>query len=52
MKYNEQRRFYFIDICCPNANTAIQLIQMSHLIDNGYKPLLISSIEYFYHQNE
>ncbi|CAF4907847.1 unnamed protein product [Rotaria sp. Silwood1] len=40
------------DICCPNANIAIELIQNSHLIDNGYKPLLISSIDYFFHRNE
>ncbi|CAF0824251.1 unnamed protein product [Rotaria sordida] len=40
------------DICCPNADTAIKLIQNSHLIDNGYKPLLISSIDYFFHRNE
>ncbi len=44
--------FYFLDICCPNADTAIQLIQTSHLIDNGYKSLLISSIAYFYQRNE
>ena len=43
---------YFIDICCPNADTAIHIIQNNHLIDNGYKPLLISSIEYFFDRNE
>ena len=43
---------YFLDICCPNADAAIQLIEKSDLIDNGYKSLLISSMEYFYHRNE
>ena len=40
------------DICCPNEDIAFKLIQNSRLIDNGYKPLLISSIDYFFHRNE
>ncbi|CAF4277485.1 unnamed protein product [Rotaria socialis] len=40
------------DMCCPNADRAIELIQNSHLIDNGYKRLLMSSIDYFFNRNE
>ncbi|UJR22525.1 hypothetical protein I4U23_025574 [Adineta vaga] len=40
------------DLCCPNADIAIQLIENHPLIDNGYKPLMKSSIDYFYNQNE
>ena len=41
-----------LEICCPNAETGIRLIQRSELIDDGHKPLLISSVEYFFDQKE
>ncbi|CAF4438748.1 unnamed protein product, partial [Rotaria magnacalcarata] len=44
--------FLSTDMCCPNADRAIELIQNSHLIDNGYKRLLMSSIDYFFNRNE
>ena len=37
---------------CPTASLVIQSIENSHLIDHGYKSLLISSMNYFYDQNE
>ncbi|CAF1047244.1 unnamed protein product [Adineta ricciae] len=40
------------DARCPNAETAIHLIENHPLIDSGFKPLLKSSIDYIYNQNE
>ncbi|CAF1652915.1 unnamed protein product, partial [Adineta ricciae] len=40
------------DARCPNAETAIHLIENHPLIDSGFKPLLESSIDYIYSQNE
>ncbi len=43
---------FSIDISCPNADKALKLIENSRLIDSGYKPLLISSINYFFQEKE
>ncbi|CAF3510753.1 unnamed protein product [Adineta steineri] len=48
----KNHNFLPLDICCPNADTAIDIIKKNSLVDNGYKPLLISSINYFYNENE